>query len=127
MSRGSSKVFAALIVWTLSCPYSAIAGSCDSFNLRFDPQELQRCIDEMKFDQMIESKNRELEIGLLRLEVCDPAVKLTDLKSDVNDFIKETCVPIWEEAKKRAQARSKLKKDPSATPIPLPRTKPSPQ
>jgi hypothetical protein len=108
----------------------AEAGPCESFNLlRFDPNELQRCIDEIKFEQLMESKNNELEASILRSELCDLAQKLVDLKSEVNDFIKETCVSHWEAAKKRVEEREAAKKRLQAkekrtsprAPLPIPR------
>lgn len=110
------RVIGVFFLISMSCATGPATGlgSCDTFNtFRFDPSALEQCIKDIKFSQLLSENTKDAEISVLRLQLCDLALKLMSLKAEVNDFIKETCVPEWEAAKKRMQSRSRAKNPPA--------------
>jgi hypothetical protein len=109
---------------------SAFASSCDvllnSYQVNdYTLPEIQDCVRELRSERRAPAKTDtsapalvELElrseIELLRSELCDLAVRLASLKSDVDDFIKETCVPLWQAAKKRQAKKPQPRTSPAA-------------
>lgn len=92
--------------------------SCMFINFpKFDPDQAQRCVHELKEQLDRERTIRAIEVELLRFEICDLAVEIVTLRTGVDDFIKRTCVPMWEEKRRRNNKARQV-------PTPAPRPKP---
>jgi hypothetical protein len=98
MKRASLPLLKSLIKWlgpTLAIAFCALspalafASPCDDFYvLKLDPDELQKCIHEIKFTQEL----RAMEINALKTQLCILAIQLalanptTDNHENAKDF-----------------------------------------
>jgi hypothetical protein len=55
--------------------------------MRFDPSELERCIRDIKFNEMVSNNARDSEIKLLQVH-CNLALALAKLKPLPEDDLK---------------------------------------
>ena len=92
-----SVVLWGMFVIGVLAPNSAMAdlASCETFNLmRFNPAELERCIQDLKSKQQIlEIQNRTLEttVCTLALLTANTRQSGSPRNADLDGFIKATC------------------------------------
>jgi hypothetical protein len=75
-----------------ACATSALASACDDFNLlRFDPNRLERCIEEIKFNQKVLDMAHTNEVRTLELQLCMVAMELAEIKPSAAELVKDLC------------------------------------